>query len=181
MAHRIRSYHGQSCKTRLLRTDCRRGSTPSVRGTCRPSYQSTSRSTSSRGSRRPSCHLRSRRRRYHSKTSRNPIPGPHHRTSRRRSNSPGSSRRRPSSRLLGRRHTSASVPTSTSTSTSTSVRGSLEDMFRLQLAHMLLASRSPLQLAHMLSASTSTSTSLGSSTRGNLPRRRLAVRHYSKP
>ena len=169
MAHRIRSYHGQSCKTRLLRTDCRRGSTPSVRGTCRPSYQSKSRSTSSRGSRRPSCHLRSRRRRYHSKTSRNPIPGPHHRTSRRRSNSPGSSRRRPSSRLLGRRHTSASVPTSTSTSTSTSasVRGSLEDMF-------------PLQLAHMLSASTSTSTSLGSSTRGNLPRRRSVDHHQSK-
>ena len=108
---------------------------------------------------------RSRRRRCRNSSGRNPIPGPHHRTSRRRSNSPGSSRRRPSSRLLGRRHTSVSVPTSTSTSTS--VRGSLEDMF-------------PLQLAHMLLASTSTSTSLGSSTCGNLPRHLQAVHHHSK-
>ena len=126
---------------------------------------STSRSTSTSTSRIQIFSGRSRRRRCRNSSGRNPIPGPHHRTSRRRSNSPGSSRRRPSSRLLGRRHTSVSV--STGTSTSTSVRSLLEDMFPLQLAHMLLASRS-------------TSTSLGSSTRGNLPRRRLAVHHYSK-
>ena len=100
---------------------------------------------------------RSRRRRCRSSSSRNPIwSSPSHRPSPiqlsgQQSPSPEQSATRPTP------HVGVGPD---EYGTSTNVRGSLEDMF-------------PLQLAHMLSASTSTSTSLlGSSTRGNLPRRR---------